>query len=106
MHVDFLVSVFKENLDAEAMVWKGTTVTYSWILDRLNYWLADLEARSLKPGTVVVIVGDYSPNAIALMLALIQKNCIVVPLTVQNEAKRKEYIDGRHVRGLLHHRCR
>ena len=92
MYVDFLVSVFKENLDAEAMVWKEKTVTYSWILDRLNYWLADLEARSIRPGTVTVIVGDYSPNSIALMLALIQRNCIIVPLTVQNEAKRNEYI--------------
>jgi len=92
MYVDFLVSVFRENPCAEAMVWKGKTVTYAWILDRLNYWLADLEARDLQPGTVVVIVGDYSPNSISLMLALIQKNCIVVPLTVQNEAKRNEYI--------------
>lgn len=92
MYVDFLIDVFKENLAAEAMVWKGRTIAYSWLLDRINFWIADLESRSIKPGTVVVIVGDYSPNSIALMLALIQKNCIVVPLTVLNEAKRNEYI--------------
>ena len=53
----------------------------------------DLEAKNVKPGTVVVILGDYSPNSIALLLALIQKCCIVIPLTVQNEAKRNEYIE-------------
>lgn len=94
MQADFLLAVFKENSGAEAMVWQGKTVTYAWLLERLNYWLADLEARGIQPGAVVAIIGDYSPNSIALLLALIQKNCIVVPLTVQNEAKRNEYIEA------------
>ncbi len=93
MHINFLLDVFRENLDAEAMVWKNTTVSYAWLLERFDFWCTDLEAKNIKPGTVVVILGDYSPNSIALLLALIQKCCIIIPLTVQNEAKRNEYIE-------------
>ncbi|MBN2106732.1 MAG: long-chain fatty acid--CoA ligase [Deltaproteobacteria bacterium] len=93
MHINFLLEVFRENIDAEAMVWKNTTVSYAWLLERFDFWCKDLEAKNVKPGTVVVILGDYSPNSIALLLALIQKCCIIIPLTVLNEAKRNEYIE-------------
>jgi acyl-CoA synthetase (AMP-forming)/AMP-acid ligase II len=93
MYIDFMLAVFRENLQAEAMVWKGKTVSYAWLLERFEFWCDELAHKKVQPGTVVAILGDYSPNSIALMLALIQKSCIVVPLTVVNEVKRNEYID-------------
>jgi acyl-CoA synthetase (AMP-forming)/AMP-acid ligase II len=92
MYIDFLLEVFRENLAAEAMVWRGKTVSYEWLLERFEFWCGDLAERNVAPGTVVAILGDYSPNSIALLLALIQSRCIVIPLTVLNETKRAEYI--------------
>ena len=46
------------------------------------------ETNQINKGTVVAIEGDFSPNSIALLLALIEKACIIVPLT--NTSNRNE----------------
>src|SRR2546426_6713422 len=45
----------------------------------------------VTPGSVVSLEGDFSPNAIGLLLALVAQRCIVVPLTASVEAKKPEF---------------
>ena len=40
-----------------------------------------LEAQGVEPGHSVVLRGDYSPLAVSMLLALIERCCIVIPLT-------------------------
>ena len=39
------------------------------------------EKNNIKKGMVVALRGDYSPLTIALLIVLIEKSCIIVPLT-------------------------
>jgi acyl-coenzyme A synthetase/AMP-(fatty) acid ligase len=91
MPIDFLLERFAENRSAEALVWRGRTLDYGWLLDRIGHWRSELEARGVGPQSVVLLEGDYSPNALALLLALVQNRSIIVPLTETSLAQRDEY---------------
>jgi long-chain acyl-CoA synthetase len=91
MHIDFLLKVFQENLKSEFIVWHNKTYTYEWLQDKITFWTEEVLTRGIKPGAVVVLEGDFSPNSIALFLALVQYQGIIVPLTVHNEDTIREY---------------
>jgi long-chain acyl-CoA synthetase len=40
-----------------------------------------LEVQGVQPGSPVILRGDYSPLAVSMLLALIERCCIVIPLT-------------------------
>lgn len=92
MSVDFLLEVFRERGPAEAIVWEDRVYTYDWLLHRFGYWQKRIAAEGLSPGTVVILEADFSPNAVALFLALTDRRCILVPLTESPEAKRAKII--------------
>lgn len=90
MPVDFLLERFAENPGREALVWRRRIFDYRWLLDRIAYWGSELEKRQVEGQAVVLLEGDYSPNSLALMLALALRRSIVVPLTEQSERRREE----------------
>ncbi len=90
MSVDFLLERFAENPEREALVWRRRIFDYRWLLDRIAYWGSELEKRQVEGQAVVLLEGDYSPNSLALMLALALRRSIVVPLTEQSERRREE----------------
>ena len=89
MSVDFLLDVFKEKGSAAAVVWKDRVYTYDWLLDRFDHWRKRIAAEEVVPGAVVILEADFSPNAVALFLALADRRCILVPLTESPESKAK-----------------
>lgn len=91
MFIDFLKTVFLENKDREAVVWRERCVSYRELSTSLERWTTELDRQRVAPGTVVAIEADFSPNAIALLLALIERACIIVPLTPSVAAKREEF---------------
>jgi acyl-coenzyme A synthetase/AMP-(fatty) acid ligase len=93
MHIDFLKKLFAENNDKEAIVWQDRIYSYRQILDQLNAWEATIRAENVRPGTVVVLEGDFSPNAIALFLALTERGCVLVPLAHSVATQKAEFIN-------------
>jgi len=93
MPIDFLLERFADNLERDALVWRDRVFDYRWLLNRIDYWDAELETRRVLGQPVVMLEGDYSPNSLALLLALIRRRCIVVPLTEQGRGRRDEYTD-------------
>lgn len=93
MFVDFMLEVFRKNQDKEAIIWKGQVYYYQWLLDRIEYWKQEIRANHISSGSVTVIEADFSPNAIALFLALVDHACIIVPLTGSVESKKSEFIE-------------
>lgn len=92
MHIDFLVEVFEVHQDQEAIVWRDMPYSYRWLLDRIRHWRHYLESDAASPaGRVVSLEGDYSPDAVALLLALIGAGAIVVPLSGTREEIVVEY---------------
>jgi acyl-coenzyme A synthetase/AMP-(fatty) acid ligase len=93
----WLVDNFLSYLENDAIVYNNKQYTYQnlydQVLDFSQGFLKDVER-----GEVVAIVGDYSFNSIALMLALYENNNIVVPIaaTVEleiNDRAREAYCD-------------
>jgi len=79
MQIDFLLERFKENKDNPAIIWKGTTIDYGVLLDKYAAASDFLKVNNIQEGDVVSLTGDFTPNAIALLLALIGNYNIVVP---------------------------
>jgi len=80
MQIDFLKIVFENNKEKTAILWKEKSYEYSWLLNRVNYWENQLKQLKVQPGDLVSLIGDFSPECISILLALIQNNNIIVPL--------------------------
>ena len=93
MYINFLLKVFKESLDRDAIIWKNKIYTYGWLEDNTSKYQELIDSHQIKKGTVVALEGDFSPNSIALLLALIEKACIIVPLTNKSRKNEKNLFD-------------
>lgn len=93
MAVEFLLDTFRANADNEAMVWRETVYTYQWLLDRIDHWRNLIRENRVVPGTVVILEADFSPNAVALFLTLMESSCVFVPLTSTVGGKRDKFIE-------------
>lgn len=91
MFIDFLLDVFRQNAATEAVVWRGRAATYSDLLGEVERWTKWLDEKGVKRGEVVSLEADFSPRSIALMLCLIERGCVVVPLTASVENKKEEF---------------
>ncbi len=87
--------------DAPALIWQERPTGYATLLAAMDAWLARLEREAIGPGQVVALRGDYSPQAVALLLALIQRRAIVVPLTDAVGAQEEEYTQIAGVDALI-----
>jgi long-chain acyl-CoA synthetase len=91
MYIDFLFDGFGHNRDKDAVVWQDQIYSYEWILHAVQSWRERLKEEAVPPGAVVSLEADFSPNAIAGMLVLVESGCIIVPLTASVEAKKPEF---------------
>ncbi len=93
MFIDFLLNVFRKTETNNAVVWRDQALNYQWLLNRTEYWRNKIHSEQVDTGRVVVLEADFSPNAVALFLALIEQGCILVPLTSASDSKRDEFIE-------------
>jgi len=93
MFIDFLLDVFKENKGKDALVWKDKIYSYYWLFERIRYWQETLKSKNIRSGCIAILEGDFSPNVIALLLALIEHPAIIVPLTSSVKLKKAELIE-------------
>ena len=85
MNIDFLIDNFKKHPNNEWISWEGKILFYSDLLDVISSTSAFIRNHKIVKGSVVALLGDFSPNAIALLLSLIVEDCIIIPLTYQEE---------------------
>jgi long-chain acyl-CoA synthetase len=93
MFVDFFIEVFEKNREKPAIVWKDQIFSYRWLIDRFHYWENRLKKENIPPNAVVILEADFSPNSMALFLALVQCGYVLVPLTSSQESNKKEFIN-------------
>ena len=91
--IEFLLDVFQQNKQDDAIIWHDQTFSYEWLYERVKLWLDELSNQTIVPGSVVILEADFSPNAVALFLALIEQDCILVPLTSSIESKKIEFTE-------------
>lgn len=77
--IDFLIDVFGEHHQQTAIVWDGKSFDYGYLLERICFWNNRLNELKIFPGDVVAVVGDFTPETISILLALIRNRNIIVP---------------------------
>ena len=93
MYIDFLLSVFNEFKNSDAIIWKGGKQSYRSLINNIKKFQLLIDSHQIKSGAVVALEGDFSPNSIALFLALIEKACIIVPLTNTSNKNENRLFD-------------
>ena len=93
MVITWLLERMREWQERPAIIWRDQPVIYGVLLDMVSFWQKQLDASGVNPGQVVALEGDYSPQTVALLLALIDRATIAVPLTQSVEAHRVEFMD-------------
>jgi long-chain acyl-CoA synthetase len=73
------------------IIWHHKSYTYGWLLDEVQRWQDRLSASQITSGQVVAIEGDYAPTTVGLLLALIERDAIIVPLTDSINAHKTEF---------------
>lgn len=91
MHVDFLLERFRAAGHAPAIVWRDQVVNYAWLAEETTRMQRLLAERGVPAGAVAGVEADFSPRAVALLLALIERGAIIVPLTTSVEEKKPEF---------------
>jgi long-chain acyl-CoA synthetase len=67
--------------EREAIIWRERSVSYLQLLARLGEARLALDGQGVGPGRVVSLEADFSPRAVAMLLALIERSAIVVPMS-------------------------
>lgn len=91
MFVDFMLEIFENNRDKEAIIWRDRVFTYGDMYRCYHKWVNRIESEGIERGAVVSLEADFSPDTIAIMLALVENSCIIVPLTASVEMKKPEF---------------
>ena len=83
---------FLENPFSSAMVWHDLSFSYEWLGRAVQFWKQKLDAVEVRPQTVCALESDFSPNSIALFLALADCGAVIVPLTHATSVSREELL--------------
>ena len=88
--MNWLIDSFKIFDSKIAIIHNDKKYTYKDLADKIQEFLNDFKDR-VKEGEVVAILGDYSFENIALLLALYLNKNIIVPITStkENEIKKR-----------------
>lgn len=92
-----IAELFAESLQrhagAEALVFRDRTVTYAQLGARARSLADSLARANVAHGSAVAVEGDFAPDSIALLVALVARPAIVVPLAPTiPEATRKDFL--------------
>jgi long-chain acyl-CoA synthetase len=77
--------------DKTALIWHGESYTYSQLLTRIDHWRVAL--KDFPQGAIIGLESDFSPETIAILFALIEKNMTVVPLDINHSNKNLKKIE-------------
>jgi len=91
--INFLKERFRLANDQDAIVWDNQLFSYGWLYDQIHHWREKIQNWSIKSGNVVLLEADFSPNSMALFLALTEIGAILVPLTESISNKKDEFAE-------------
>jgi long-chain acyl-CoA synthetase len=86
VNIDFLLNNLKKNSNNPAVITNDTTYTFEDIYNEYQNCQELLQNNQVKFGSIIALLADFKPKSIALILALIERDCIIVPIsaTIKN----------------------
>ncbi len=91
MHLDFLLNIFGSHRDADCLAWRGKIYSYARLMQRYEHCREWLLSQNMKSGETVLLHADFSPDAVAMMLALIENGAIIMPVANDSGQKIDEF---------------
>jgi acyl-CoA synthetase (AMP-forming)/AMP-acid ligase II len=86
-----LQNAFRAHGGRTAIVWNDRPVSYDALAREVDRWIEALASKhGINSGHIVALSADYSPQSLALLLALLDRGAIVVPLTRAFADQKKE----------------
>ena len=85
--IDLLLEKFRTKKDMQAIIWNNCAYTYGDLLEKYETACDYLYLNLVQSGEVISLNGDFTPNTIAFLLALIKNKNIIVPLSVSSSTK-------------------
>ena len=76
-----------------AVVAAGNPVTYGDLLDSIAHWSGRLDTHGITEGQVVLLKGTFSRASISALIALFQKQAIVILLAPTSYEKEAEFME-------------
>jgi acyl-coenzyme A synthetase/AMP-(fatty) acid ligase len=99
-HLDWLFDIFDRNPERVFMIHEGRPTSYSWLLKNVQKCSAQMDEHCLAAGNIVALKGDYSPQIVAALLALVDRGAIVVPLSPAAAAQEADFLDIAEVQAI------
>jgi len=84
---------FRQFADKPVSVGASGTATYADLLSRIDWWRGTLSGWGIRPGDRVGLVAEFHLETVALLHALLESACLVVPLTEDERAVLDERLD-------------
>src|SRR5262249_7451210 len=75
-----------------ALTGQGGTISYHAICEDAHRWIGRLQDAGIRPGDVVAVIGDYSPEACSVILAAIASKIILVPLAPASAGQHDDFL--------------
>jgi acyl-CoA synthetase (AMP-forming)/AMP-acid ligase II len=69
------------------------SVTYANFLEKVDSWKSKFNTWEINAGDRVAVVADYHIDVVALLLALVESACIVIPLSEDDRNAFEERLD-------------
>jgi long-chain acyl-CoA synthetase len=92
-HLDWLYRIFENHSTSTFLASGDRTFTYQWLLETISSWKRYFDESNLQPGSIVALQGDFSPQMIAALVALIERAAIVVPLSPGSVTQQQEFME-------------
>lgn len=89
----WLLQKMQQYGDKDAIVWNGRTTSYRDLVNLTVHWLDNLKNENIPIGSTVGLVGDFAPETCAAFLALVDRQCIIVPFMPGTYANHPEFLD-------------
>lgn len=101
MDIDFLKAASNEAPESDALVWQDKAFSYAWLWNEVDACEQELADIGIAAGNVVSLEADFSPRSVAMLLALVKKDCIIVPLTDSVNHKKERFREIAQVNWIL-----
>jgi acyl-coenzyme A synthetase/AMP-(fatty) acid ligase len=86
---------------AEAVVLRSHVCTYRELCEGICRWQAMLAAAGIAAGDCVAVNGEFSPETVMLLMALIANRAILVPLSTHVEAEKQHLLETARAEYLI-----
>jgi len=90
MFIDFLRTQFLLNADKEAIAGPQGPADYAALDREIGNALCWVDQQGIVPGTTVALEADFSLEGIAMLLALIERSCLIAPVASTSRLKKAE----------------